>query len=199
MTKYVDNFHSAVTRTQQLGLPIERDAPPSAPRFITQEIGERLETRLSEVLSTTKERLPESIALLCAQVNLKMVDHIEDIVGAAPMLTIGKVKTDGFGSAPNNNESLYSLAQTGNYHVWVTLPWFEIIDLTLMASLWKKKHLELGDVKIVSANYTQKELDAWEPLYIGRAATELMLCTRMYFSNAHVFDWASWKQTAVLL
>lgn len=115
------------------------------------------------------------LALQCAQVSIAMKSHVESVTGHAPALTIGSIQHYSTPLIEVGSGELRQMGQAGAYHVWLTMPWGEIADFTLMASLAVLMGKTLNRVSPLAGFPESISPFVWRPLYVGTAATHYIL------------------------
>jgi hypothetical protein len=77
-------------------------------------------------------------------------------------------------SSGSDDKTLDGMAMSGKYHVWITLPGVNILDLTLQASLIALGRTT-GPIHPIIVPGDHPLSDDWTPLYVGTAATEHLI------------------------
>ena len=166
---------SAVQRTAQRGLQVEQINLTAVHASITPEHGVVLVELLERVIAQGEKFHPAYIAWQCASVNQKMLRYVEEVIGYRPILTVGHVSYEGKVIVGGGSEDLYTMSRTGGYHVWMTLPWMEIIDFTLTVSIAVLKQSPMESISPLAGTPRLLHPFSWQPLYVGAAATSILL------------------------
>lgn len=105
-----------------------------------------------------------------------MKAHVEAVTGHSTMLTIGTVTRNGEPLWDVDGKTLSQMKAMGKYHVWLTLPWLDIMDFTLSVSLREQQGIDpngaspiCGDPDLLAPGYS------WAPVFVGDDATSRLL------------------------
>lgn len=175
MRSYSNVFLRAIARTASEGYETEPYELPSSPGRISQEQGEQLVDIAGQVLGSKEGLTAADIACRCAEVSLVMKWHVEQVVGHTATLTIGAITWNGSPIIQADGLDIPEMARTGNYHVWLTLPWLEIVDFTLQVSIAVLKGRALKNVGPLTGYPDLISPPGWQPIYVGTAATTALL------------------------
>jgi hypothetical protein len=134
MSGYGSALKSAIDVTYSMGFEAP-EFPADWPPLLTDELVGRIYAEMTESLDG-RELSIEEIGLKCAPVHFALKPAIDKAIGTATLLTLGAVQYgDDVFFSPNSLD-VDELAHSGNYHVWLTLPSCEVIDLTLTSALF---------------------------------------------------------------
>ncbi len=175
MSSYANQFHLAFPRTASQGLPVEDFEFATTPGRLTPDHGVVLMEFLQAEFSSHGLPAQEAIAFRCAQVSELMQPHVESVVGRQAMLTVGTVSYNGIPLIANCDGELHELARSTHYHVWLTMPWLEIVDFTLELSIAVGKGLPTDRCSPLAGYPDAMQPYRWHPLYVGAAAVEVLL------------------------
>lgn len=178
MPSYIADFQAAISRTEALGLDPDAAPFPHVPEVLTQEHGEQL-LKIAEISLRSDVALTATdIACRCGQVSLSMREHVKRVTGHQAILTVGTFSYEGTPLIVPSSNDLDDMAATGSYHVWLTMPWMEIIDFTVLVSLAVLKGTPLSNISPVAGYPDFISPLSWKPLYVGTAATKVLLDPR---------------------
>ncbi|MBT9463623.1 hypothetical protein [Hydrogenophaga sp.] len=175
MSSYSNTFLLAIERTSSQGYETEPYELPSGPGRISEEHGKQLADIASQVLGSKGQLEAIDIACRCAEVSLAMKGHVERVVGHTATLTIGAVTLNGTSIIQAHGLDIPQMARTGSYHVWLTLPWLEIVDFTLRVSLAVLNGRPLTEAGPLAGYPDFMKPAEWHPIYVGTAATTALL------------------------
>lgn len=169
MSLYKNSLLLAIRQTQYQQLGTDNfevsEAPPS--RLLSGYQSQLLDAVYSEFGEPINT---DEFASQCCAVNMKIKPHVERILGTPTLITIGAVRAFGVPVVSVLEPSLFAMAVSGDYHVWLTLPWLEVLDLTLLASIAKGKGAELSASRPLMG-YPESFPDfEWSPWFVGSAA-----------------------------
>lgn len=163
-------FVDALARTGELGLPAPSFKPISA-RIITPAKMEKAATRVGRHLQNIQ---PQQIAAQCFAINSAVVDVIAEAFETPAYITIGNVAADGHWFYKVDTSYLKNLIANGitpgqglKLHAWITLPSYEIIDITLPTTYAVVKGIPELIGGAMANHPTEIRGMVFEPLIIG--------------------------------
>jgi hypothetical protein len=168
MTDYEVRLRMALNQTQASGLSVENfQIESTQPANGVAHFAEELTHAVINKFAKDGDINRETLALKCCEVNLTMKPFVERIIGAPVLLTVGGVKAFHKEVVVIEDPSILAMAQTGKYHVWLTLPWLEILDLTLLESLKWLKRSKSEIFRPLSGYPDLMDGFAWTPWWVG--------------------------------
>lgn len=137
-------------------------------------INEASVSRFYSLLGLSLEQLEQS-ALRCAAESLRVLETAEMAFGARALPTVGAVSIGGALNCSCEPLDLPGLRESGNYHVWLTLPSMEIIDMTLLPSLYRKGlRRSLADSFPILGYPESCQGIQWHPRLVGGTPAEFL-------------------------
>lgn len=174
MSAYNSALEKAIRSTRAIGFAVP-DFAIEEETLLTSPVLERLHQRVGEYVENNQLTV-ESVGLRCAPINLELKPAIDEALGCSTLLTLGAAQfgDDVFFMPPSMD--IGALAQTGNYHVWLTLPSREVIDLTLTSSLYLKKRLDpsMAGMPLMMHPEANPKM-RWSPLLVGNGVIERLV------------------------
>jgi len=167
---YVNEFVTAIKRTQKLKLELETPFIDSSGRYIKPET-------YKEVKKIILESFPEfssgKYAKQCMDISLKAKVILEDYFNADIFFTIGDISVEGKKQFNFDEKYIKKLLASKQFnanlklHAWLTLPSLEIIDLSLAQSVLLMSGDPISSDYILSSPDKLKDGLEYHPMIIG--------------------------------
>lgn len=166
MNEYGLTLQKAIDSSRSMGFRVP-DFGIEEKSLLTQHLVERLYQRMAESFGE-KEFSVDEIGLRCAPVHVALKPVVEEVLGCMSLLTLGAVQYgDDIFFSPTTTD-IDALALSGGYHVWLTLPSCEIIDLTLTSALYLKKGLDRSAAGVPLMMHAESQPRMrWSPFLVG--------------------------------
>jgi len=167
-------LQKAIDSTRAIGFKVPDFRIEEKP-LLTEHLVESLYRRMADSFGE-KEFSVEEIGLRCAPTHVALKPVVEEVVGCVTLLTLGAVQYgDDIYFSPTTTE-IDALALSGGYHVWLTLPSCEVIDLTLTSALYLKKGLARSAAGVpLMIHAESRPRMRWSPLLVGDDILERLL------------------------
>lgn len=137
MSRYGALFNAAIARTFAHGLVVEPFQIGPVKSAVTEVHGINLLNRLSTELGSEHGLSADKIAFRCGQISRAMKTHVAAVTSHPTTLTIGTVTRNGRALWGVERTPLSRMKAKGQYHVWLTLPWLDIMDFTLNVCVFR--------------------------------------------------------------
>ncbi|RQP37316.1 hypothetical protein DF154_19540 [Burkholderia ubonensis] len=137
----------------------------------------QLMSRLSDFNPTLGN--PYAFVLQCAGRTAELRPLVEDVLQMSCAITIGDVFMRGAPIFAFDIEKFPELGKTGNYHVWLTVESGEIVDLTLMASLYLHYGKPVEEASPIAGLPDEISGFVWHPALVGDEALNVLLSASM--------------------
>ncbi|QSY06562.1 hypothetical protein J2A69_29455 [Burkholderia pseudomallei] len=174
MSEYCSALAKAIDSTRAVGFDVP-DFAIELKSFLTMPAMERMHQRVGEYIEKNQLTV-EAVGLRCAPLHLALKPVIDEALGCSTLLTLGAVQFDDDVFFMPTSMDIDALAQAGNYHVWLTLPSCEVIDLTLTSALYLKKRLKpsMAGIPLMMRPEANPKM-RWSPLLVGNGVVERLL------------------------
>ncbi|RCJ10015.1 hypothetical protein DDK22_02060 [Cupriavidus necator] len=146
---------------------------PVSGRRITEAHGMALMSRLAEFNPALK--LPAAFPFQCARRTAEVRPLVEEIVRMPCSVTIGGVLMRDKDLWAFELTNFPMMGRTGDYHVWLTAANGEIVDLTILVSLYAQTGRPLEDATPLAGFPEEMEPFVWRPVLVGDDALDALL------------------------
>lgn len=180
MGEYRIALEKAIESTRAIGFAVP-DFSTALESLLVAPVVERLYQQVTEHIENNQLTV-EKVGLRCAPVHMALKPVIDEALGYSTLLTLGSVQFGDDVFFMPTSMDIDALAQVGNYHVWLTLPSCEVIDLTLTSALYLKKRLEpsMAGMPLMMRPEANPKM-RWSPLLVGNGVVERLLSHFMRF------------------
>jgi len=174
MDRYSQGLQKAIDSTRAMGFQVS-DFPTDVEPLLTAQVYEMLHHGVAEFLGDM-ELSVEEVGLRCAPIHVALKPVVDEALGCSTLLTLGAVQFDDDVFFSPATMDIDALAHAGDYHVWLTLPSCEVIDLTLTSALYLKKGLDRSAAGVPLMMHAESQPRMrWSPLLVGDNVLERLL------------------------